>query len=63
MARYTNQLNQDQLPEFRTVLYDTVTSESLVPGYFKHTLFSREQLELMGRKLAISCTMSDNHIR
>ena len=37
-----NHRSQDQLLEFRTSFYKTISSEFLVQGNFKHTQFSRE---------------------
>ena len=37
-----NHRSRDQLLEFRTSFYETISSEFLVQGNFKHTQFSRE---------------------
>ena len=37
-----NPRSRDQLLEFRTSFYETISSEFLVQGNFKHTQFSRE---------------------
>ena len=37
-----NNHSRDQLLEFRTSFYETISSEFLVQGIFKHTQFSRE---------------------
>ena len=40
---HINHRSRDQLLEFRTNFYETISSEFLVQGNFKHTQFSREQ--------------------
>ena len=39
---YLTNRSRDQLLEFRTSSYETISSEFLVQGNFKHTQFSRE---------------------
>ena len=55
-----NHRSRDQLLEFRTSFYETISSLFLVQGNFKHTQFSR--LALTGFKLATSRTQSERRI-
>ena len=57
-----NHRSRDQLLEFRTSFYETISSEFLVLGNFKHTQFSREHWSLTGLELATSRTQSERRI-
>ena len=57
-----NHRSRDQLLEFRTSFYETISSEFLVQGNFKHTQFSLEHWSLTGLELATSRTQSNDAI-